>query len=410
MSAPTLQVLVGFQTTVNFGTPFQLNNATYGLLNTGTLGGYQMVDLTNQCLSVNVTRGRNRELEQFNAGTASVTFKDPQRILDPLNASSPYYPYVGPRSPIQIIAAGLPIYTGFVADWELSYDYVTAGNITVGRCADAFTVLANQNFNEWNTPTAQTSGLRVAAALQRPEVVYQGPTAIDAGQSTLGAFLVSAGTNVLNYLQLVTASEQGYLFIDSAGVLTFRDRASVYDPLPDTYFSDDGTGISYSKLTNSFGDELLYNYIQTQSPAMASPAVATDANSIALYQAQQYTKLDLLNSTSAEVTGLGNYLLGRYKDPVLRFTGLEVQLAALSTKDQAGVLSADLSDIVSVEKSFTVGTPASVTQTVIVSGVSHTIRPGSHTVRFTFESTDQAQYLTLDSTVFGYLDSNLLAF
>jgi hypothetical protein len=145
-------------------------------------------------------------------------------------------------------------------------------------------------------------------------------------------------------------------------------------------------------------------------PPPATPAVASDANSIALYMAQQYTKLDLLNSTSAEVTALGNYLLGRYKDPVLRFTGLEVQLAALSTKDQAGVLSADLSDIASVQKSFTVGTPASVTQTVIVSGVTHTIRPGSHTVRLTFESTDQAQYLTLDSTVFGYLDSNLLAF
>jgi hypothetical protein len=413
MSAPTLQVLVGFQTTVNFGAPFQLNNATYGLLGTGTLGGYQMVDLTSQCLSVNVTRGRNRELEQYNAGTALVAFRDPQRILDPLNASSPYYPYVGPRSPIQIIAAGLPIYTGFVADWELSYDYVTAGNITTARCADAFTVLANQNMNEW-TPTAQTSGLRVAAVLQRPEVLYQGPQVIDAGQSTLGNYLVTAGTNVLNYLQLVSASEQGYLFIDSAGVLTFRDRASVYDPLPDTYFTDDGTGIPYSKLTNSFGDELLYNYIQTQSPGAmpppATPAVASDANSIALYMAQQYTKLDLLNSTSAEVTALGNYLLGRYKDPVLRFTGLEVQLAALSTKDQAGVLSADLSDIASVQKSFTVGTPASVTQTVIVSGVTHTIRPGSHTVRLTFESTDQAQYLTLDSTVFGYLDSNLLAF
>ena len=409
MSAPTLQVLIGFQTTINFGTPFQLNNATYGLLNTGTLGGYQMVDVTSQCLSANITRGRNRELEQYNAGTASVALKDPQRILDPLNASSPYYPYVGPRSPIQIFAAGIPIYTGFVADWELSYDYVTAGNVTTARCADAFTVLANQNMNEW-TPTTQTSGLRVAAVLQRPEVLYQGPQTVDAGQSTLGAYVVNAGTNVLNYLQLVSTSEQGFLFIDSAGVLTFRDRASVYDPLPETVFTDDGTGIPYSKLVNSFGDELLYNYIQTQSPAMASPATTSDANSIALYMAQQYTKLDLLNSTSAEVTALGNYLLGRYKDPVLRFTGLEVQLAALSTKDQAGVLSADLSDIASVQKSFTVGSPASVTQNVIVSGVSHTIRPGSHTVRFTFESTDQAQYLTLDSTVFGYLDSNLLAF
>ena len=32
MSLPSIQVRVAFQTTVNFGTPFQLNNPTYGEL------------------------------------------------------------------------------------------------------------------------------------------------------------------------------------------------------------------------------------------------------------------------------------------------------------------------------------------------------------------------------------------
>ena len=93
MSAPTLQVLVGFQTTVNFGTPFQLDNATYGLLDTGTLGGYQMVDLTSMVQSVSLTRGRNREMEQFNGGTAQMQIYDPTRLLDPLNTASIYYPF-----------------------------------------------------------------------------------------------------------------------------------------------------------------------------------------------------------------------------------------------------------------------------------------------------------------------------
>ena len=106
MSAPTLQVLVGFQTTVNFGTPFQLDNATYGILGpavlpavAGTLGGYQMVDLTSMVQSVSITRGRNREMEQFNGGTARMQIYDPTRILDPLNTASIYYPFVAPRQP-----------------------------------------------------------------------------------------------------------------------------------------------------------------------------------------------------------------------------------------------------------------------------------------------------------------------
>jgi hypothetical protein len=210
-------------------------------------------------------------------------------------------------------------------------------------------------------------------------------------------------------LQLVSASEQGNLWITATGSLAFQGRT--YNPtVSDLTFADDDSGIQYSKLTNAFGDELLYNYIQTQSPAGASPETTSDANSIALYQAQQYTKLDLLNSTTAEVAALGNYLLGRYKDPVLRFTGLEVQLAALDYDDQYTVLGAEITYITSVTKTFSVGTPATVTQNVFVSGIRHNITPGSHTVGFTFESVDGNGYFTLDSSIFGVLDQNLLAF
>ena len=407
-NAPDIQVLVGFETTVGFGNPFQLNSSTYGQLNTGTLGGVQLVDLTSMVQSISVTRGRNRELEQFNAGTAALRFYDPTRILDPLNTASPYYPFVGPRNPVLIFAGGIQIYSGLVGDWNLDYGYTETANVTTASCADAFTVLASQTMDEW-TPTAQLSGERIAAVLARPEIRYQGGASIDTGNSTLGAFLVQAGQNVLQYLQNVTASEQGYLFINADGTLVFRGRASALNPTPTIQFTDDGTGIRYQALRNSYGDELLYNYIQTQSPAGAVQTTS-DSTSMALYQAQQFSKLDLLNSTTAEVAALGNYLLGRYKNPVLRFTGVETQLAALPASEQAAVLATDLTDIVSVQKSFAAGTPSSVIQTLITSGVSHEIRPGSHVVRFTFESTDANAYFTLNSDIFGVLNQNLLAF
>ena len=407
-SAPTIQVIVGFETTVNFGTPFQLDNATFGKLNTGTLGGVQPVDVTEYVQAITINRGRNRELEQFNAGTAALRLHDPTRIFDPLNSASPYYPFVGPRNPVSVYADGIEIFCGFVTDWDLDYSFTETGNVTTATCADAFTVLANQNMNEW-TPTAQLSGARVSAVLSRSEIVYQGPTSIAAGNSTLGAYLVPAGQNVLQYLQNVSASEQGYLFVAGDGTLTFRGRDAALNPSSIMTFADDGSGVKYQSLSNAYGDELLYNYIQTQSPAGAVQ-VASNANSIALYQAQQFSKLDLLNSTTAEVAALGNYLLGRYKDPVLRFTGVQTQLAAMSSTDQAACLGLDLTDVVTIQKTFTAGAPASVAQTVITSGVFHDIRPGSHVVRFTFESTDQNAYFVLNSAVFGVLDQNLLAF
>jgi hypothetical protein len=173
MSAPTIQIQVGFQTTANFGTPFQLDNPTFGELDTGTLGGVQLVDVTDQGESITITRGRNRETEQFNAGTATVVFDDPERIFDPLNTASPYYPFVGPRNPIIISANGIPIFTGVVSDWDLDYGFTTSSNVTSVQCVDDFTVFANQALGLF-TPAEESSGERVEDVLTRPEVVYQG--------------------------------------------------------------------------------------------------------------------------------------------------------------------------------------------------------------------------------------------
>ena len=411
MTVPAIQVLVGFQTTTGFGNPFQLDDAFYGVLDTtgrGTLGGIAYADLTSYVMSVNIKRGRQRQLDQFNAGTAQVMFNNNSRILDPLNASSPYYPWILPRSPIIINANGVPIYTGFVQDWNLDYGLANQDRM-VAVCVDNFGTLANQILNAF-TPSAETSGTRINTALDRPEINYQGARSISTGSSTLGAYAVSQDTNLLNYLQLVNTSEQGYLYNSANGTLTFKGRSSVLNPVAGATFTSDGTDLPMMSLINQFGDELLYNYIVTQSPAGAAQT-NSNAASIALYQSQNYNLLNLLNSTTTEVNNLGAYLLGKYQNPVLRFTGVSTQLAALTSDQWSIILNIDLTSIVSVKKTFNTGTPASETQTLIVSGIDHKITPGSHIISYTFESTDQNSYFTLNDSIFGTLStSNLLSF
>ena len=410
MSTPTMQVLVGFQSTTGFGTPFQLNDAFYGVLDTagrGTLGGLTFVDLTSLVENVNINRGRSRQLDQFNAGTATIAFDNASQILNPSNTSSPYYPFVLPRCPVQILANGIPIYTGLITDWNLDYD-ISNQDMMYASCSDQFTVLANQSLNAVAT-SVQATGARINTVLDLPEINYQGARAIDTGSSTLGAFAISQNTNCLNYLQLVNTSEQGYLFMSANGTLTFKARSSVLNPVAGATFNTNGTGIRYQSLINQFGDELLYNYIVTKSDAGAEQ-ITSSAASIALYQAQQYSLTNLLNSTTTEVAGLGNYLLGKYQNPVLRFTGLSTEMSALSATDQNIVLNLDMTSIATVVKNFVVGTPTTETQTLIVSGIAHNITPGSHIVSYTFESTDGNQYLTLNDAIFGTLDNNLLSF
>lgn len=410
MTVPTYQVLVGFQTTTGFGTPFQLDDAFYGVLNTsgrGTLGGVRYADLTSLVLSVNIRRGRNRQLDQFNAGTAQVVFNNNSRILDPLNTSSIYYPYVLPRSPIIIYANGTPIYTGYVEDWNLDYGMANQDRMNA-RCVDAFGTLANQQLNSF-TPSAETSGNRINTVLDRPEINYQGSRSVGTGTSSLGAYAVAQDTSCLGYLQQINTSEQGYLYTAADGTLTFKGRSSVLNPVSGASFTSNGTGIPYMTLVNQYGSELLYNYIVTQSPAGAAQT-SSDTNSIALYQNQNYNLLQLLNSTTSEVAGLGAYLLGKYANPVVRFTGVSCELAALTSAQWLTIFAIDLTSIVTVQKDYSTGTPTTESQTLITSGIEHRIVPGSHIVSYTFESTDGNQYLTLDNAIFGTLDNNLLSF
>jgi hypothetical protein len=417
MTTPITTVSVGFPTTAGFGNALQLDglNIARNQLDTGTLGGTAFADLTYLVESVTITRGRNRQLDQFNAGTATVVFDNSSRILDPLNQSSPFWqgvPYnatgVLPRNPIVISSNGIPIYTGLITDWNLAYDIQPNGDRMYAQCSDVFTVLANQALNE-QTPARQLSSDRVNTVLNYPEIDYQGARAIGTGSSYLGDYLIEQDTEVLNYLQQVTTSEQGYLYVAANGTLTFKGRTSVLNPVSGATFNTTGSGLPMQSIENQFGDELLYNYIITQSPA---GAVQTTSNprSIAAFQTQQYAITNLLNDTVTEVAALGNYLLGKYQDPVLRFTGISTELAALTDANQNICLTLDLTSIATVIMAYSTGTPATVTQTLIVSGVSHNITPQSHIISYTFESTDGNQYLTLDNAIFGTLDHNLLSF
>lgn len=414
MTAPTIQVLVGFQTTPQFGTALQLDDAVYGLLNTGKLGGVAMADLTSLVESINITRGRSRQLDQFNAGTAVVSFNNSTRVLDPLNTSSVYYPGVLPRCPIQILANGIPIYTGLITDWNLDYDIASNGDRMYASCSDNFTVFANTTLTE-HTTTQELTSARINTVLNYTEVNYVGARSIGTGSSTLGgsatlaSFGIADGTNLLTYLQLINTSEQGYLFMAADGTFTFKGRSSVLNPVADAIFTYTGAGINYQTLLNQYGDELLYNYIVTQVPGFVQQ-IASNATSIAQYQSQSLNITNLLNSTTAEVAGLGNYLLGKYANPVLRFTNVSTQLAALSATNQNICLNLDLTKIATVVKNFSTGTPATESQTLIVSGIVHNITPGSHIIAYTFESTDGNQYLTLNDNIFGTLDYNLLSF
>jgi hypothetical protein len=403
MSLPDVKVELGLNAFRFTGGNFILDSDTLGVLGQSRLSGFAWYDVSEYVQGVQTRRGKSRQLDYFQAGTATVSFYNGERLFDPLNEDSPYQG-IEPRVLIRISSRDHFIFTGYINDWDFTYD-IANHDTALATCAEAFTVLANQFLSAF-TPSAQLTGARVNAVLDRSEVNYRGPRNIDDGRSTLGAFAVDANTNVLNYLRQVERSEFGSFFCAADGTIVFEKRAA--DITKDFYvFADDGSGIPYQTLDNQYGDELLYNFIRTQSPAGAEQ-IAQDANSITQFQTSQLAFTDLLNSSTTEVAGLGNIILQFYKDPQVRFTGFTVQMAGLSESQIEDVLGIELTDYAEVTKSFAVGNPSSFMQTSIITGINHQIAPGNHQIVFAVENGAASRFMILGDSFFGVLDSSFL--
>lgn len=407
MALLTEKVEVVFdETPVYDGIGFTLDDTEKGVLNQPYYlldGRLNFVDVTSEVASVSINRGRSRQLDQYQTGNATISFNNLTRSFDPLNTASPYYPYVIPRRYVRISTNGIFTFAGLVNTWNIEYK-LPDDSIAVANCTDAFSVLSGQSINAF-TPTEELTGSRVSTILNLPEISFTGTAvSIDAGVSTVGAFAVSDQTDALGYLRQVEKSEQGYLFATKNNTLKFRDRSSVLAQTGGVTFSDTGSPTSqYMTLQIETGDELIYNRIVATSPAGVAQTV-TDATSIAKYDTVTLEASDLLNATTTEVESIANLLLGQYKEPEVRFTGLSQQLVALSGTNQNLLLGLDLTDLATVTRSFSTGTPSSVTKYVLVEGISHSITPGSHTMTFRFASLSQIG-LILDSGFFGLLDN-----
>lgn len=214
-------------TTVDLGVEvgFRLDDPVAGVLNNTiyTLGQTTYLPMTDYVYSVSVTRGKNRDLDRFNAGTCQVTLNNQARVFDPYNFASAFTGNVLPRRRVRVQTDGVTQFEGSIDDWN--FDYSVTGESTASLSAsDDFSLLARQQLSGVAVPQ-EFSGERVARVLSQSTVDW--PVAlrnIDTGKSVLAAETPTG--NALDYLQTVTDSEQGKLFIGKDGALNFIDRTS----------------------------------------------------------------------------------------------------------------------------------------------------------------------------------------
>ena len=417
MASPTSLVEIGFDTSSQGGPFFLWGSGTATdtpaarLANPQSIfdnteyrfGGTLFYDLTSRVKTYSVSRGLSRELDRFVAGGANITFTNQDRAFDPFYDSSPYYPDIKPRRNVKIstIVAGSTAiqFTGLVEDWDVEYDVSGLADANAS-CVDAFILFGGQQLAA-HTATSQATGARIGAVLDRAEVDWPSNLrAIDTGAQTLQADAVDQGRDVLEYLQLVAASEPGLLFMSKNNSITFQDRNSGAS-VGTVVFSDAGTAIPYVDVSVSYGTELLYNRV-TITPLGVDPQTGTNSASQSEYGIQSLDLSGLLIQTGAAGTtdaqALANFLVSKYAEPDLRFERISVELAALGTADQTKVLGLEIADIVQVEfRPNNVGTR--ISKNVQIIGIQHNVRPDRHSVGFTLASTDTAAMVWAGGTV-----------
>jgi len=386
-------------------------------LNTSTLDGDDVLDGTLEGIdispyvqSLSISRGRSDQFSSFRTGTCTIVLRNNDRRFDPINESSPYWNSstsksgVTPRRKVSVKSGSQALFTGRITDIDIEYDHDLSTCTIIA--ADDYLLLASTFTGTAFTPSAQLSGARVSAILDLAAVNFPTTTrSISTGVASLGAFQIDANTNAGAYLQRVAESEQGLLFVAANGTLTFTDRVAAAFGTSVATFSDTGSNIPFTSIDTIYGQEFLYNKVQTQTETGAVQT-SNDATSQTEYGITTLALDNLLLGSDAAALTLADKLLSLYKDPAYRFDNVRVLASAQSTANRNLLMTIDMGSVVTVTRTFSTGSPASVSQQYGVQQITHQILPDRHLITFGLYVADLVYAFVLNDSVYGRLDAD----
>jgi hypothetical protein len=409
----TPKVEIGFDLGANTPTGFKLDDAERGVLDNTTyiLAGELFYDISNRVQTVTVRRGKSDALDRIDAGISTIVLDNNDRLFDPLYEAGLYYGQLVPRRQVRVSANDEPVFYGYVEDFDLEY---LPGNRATAQIdiADAFGVLANAPIDELDPPS-ELSGARVNRVLDLPEVNW--PVALRQVEEGRSVLLDSAveGVSALEYLQRVSTSEFGNLFISKDGDLIFKERNSA-TTTPDLIFSDDtspsaSTKVLFSNVRAIYGSENLYTRVYlANTDVIPEEIILENEAATGLYGVRTYSNTNLLVQDPAELEDLANALLVTYDSPLYRFEAVTVVLDKLNDTQTEAVLNLEIGDIVQVQ--FTPSNiPPAIELPCRIIGISHAWEPNVKRTTFSLETLNFGVFV-LDSPLLGELDNDRLSY
>jgi hypothetical protein len=171
-------------------------------------------------------------------------------------------------------------------------------------------------------------------------------------------------------------------------------------------FHDDGTNIPYNGVGITFEADQVTNRAVVQILGSNNPQIVDDAGSQATYFIQTYSITNSLLHNDTAALDLATYLLDPNPEP--RYTSLATSFAMLTSAQRDTVATLDISDTITIEKSFAPGTtPAALAQNLAIEGIEHTINVNTgHSVVYYTSPVIVLNELILDDLSFGIINAD----
>jgi len=382
-------------------------------------GSDQYASVMDGTIALTAKRGRANTGDQFAYGTMNFTLNDTfaDGVFNPFDTTSPYYdpnnsqPGLAPLRKVRFsrynsLNVKEYLWVGYIVNYDYTFTLGGLDTVTV-NCADYSYQLGQTFLAEWNV-TEQLSSARFNDLLDLLEVAYTGARSIQTGEATLGgsaAYTVPNGTSVAGYANKINEAEQGRIFVDREGTITFQKRIGqvLGNPVAQFHDTNPATQIGYSAIDISFQADTVVNRATVQHAGAASPQVAEDLASQATYLVQTQSITDSLLHNDAAALTLAEYLI--VADPEPRFNFLGTEFPGLSTADQDTLALLDVGDVINIEKSITTSSgPTQFAQDLTIEGLEHrlTLSAGHAVTYFTAPTNVVYEFIIADA-VYGII-------
>ena len=412
MTVPILNATINFSTGPAFAQALILDS---GILDTNILADSAavIVDVSNQINEVKIQRGRNAQADQFQTGTLSLRIVDQTGDFNPMNTAGPYYGLLDPMRKVTITATDGPTTYPLFAGYITGYSTTTPLNAvdvvyTTITAVDAFRLAQMAQISTVTGAAAgNLSGTRINQLLDQiswPASMRD----IDAGLTTMQNDPGTARTS-LAAMQTIELSEYGALYVSPSGSFVFQDRsvtAASVSGIP-TVFNDNGTGIGYSDALWVLNDVLVYNSAQITRTGGATQT-AINQPSIDLYFVHSYNQQNLMMQTDPAALDYAQAYIASRAATSVRCDAITLNL--YTENYAAGVtaaLSLDYFDPITV--TTTQPGSSSLSKTLQIFGVSHSISPNSWKTTFTTLEPIIDSFI-LNSSLYGILDTSVLSY